>query len=315
MTKDELSHVVDAELSQPVPAAVTALADAVRGRHGRAVQAILFYGSCLRADREIEGVADFYVLVDRYRSFYDRRLLAALNGLLAPNVLYVEADAGGRTVRAKAAVVSLRRFAYYTSARCFQPYFWARFAQPCALAYAAGPHVREQVVDAVADAVTTLVRRALPLVPPRFTPGEIWLAALTETYRTEVRPDRAGAPRRLYEAAAQRYEAVTRAALGRLPYSFRVASDGAAGIEVDLPRSSRVLAPWSWRLRRWQGKTLSLLRILKAALTFQGGVEYAVWKVERHSGEKVDPRWRESRHRWLTLGSEVWRRYRKGSLR
>jgi hypothetical protein len=27
---------------------------------------------------------------------------------------------------------------------------------------------------------------------------------------------------------------------------------------------------------------------MKAALTFQGGLDYAVWKIERHSGVKVE---------------------------
>jgi len=40
-----------------------------------------------------------------------------------------------------------------------------------------------------------------------------------------------------------------------------------------------------------------------------------IWKVERHSGEKVDPTWREKRHRLIALGGEVWRLYRKGAFR
>ena len=40
-------------------------------------------------------------------------------------------------------------------------------------------------------------------------------------------------------------------------------------------------------LRIFSGKVWSVLRLIKAAFTFQGGAEYIVWKIERHSGEKI----------------------------
>ena len=40
-------------------------------------------------------------------------------------------------------------------------------------------------------------------------------------------------------------------------------------------------------LRRLAGKLLSALRLAKAAFTFQGGADYIVWKIERHSGKKI----------------------------
>ncbi len=35
------------------------------------------------------------------------------------------------------------------------------------------------------------------------------------------------------------------------------------------------------------GKGWSVLRLIKAAFTFQGGADYIAWKIERHSGEKI----------------------------
>ena len=43
----------------------------------------------------------------------------------------------------------------------------------------------------------------------------------------------------------------------------------------------------SQTLRRLSGKGWSVLRLIKAAFTFQGGADYIVWKIERHSGEKI----------------------------
>ena len=47
--------------------------------------------------------------------------------------------------------------------------------------------------------------------------------------------------------------------------------------------------PASWWLRRFQGKILSTLRILKATLTFDGALEYLLWKIQRHSGIYIQP--------------------------
>ena len=41
-------------------------------------------------------------------------------------------------------------------------------------------------------------------------------------------------------------------------------------------------------LRRLQGKTLNALRLIKAAFTFKGGLDYAAWKIRRHSGVNVE---------------------------
>ena len=37
-----------------------------------------------------------------------------------------------------------------------------------------------------------------------------------------------------------------------------------------------------------QGKLLHVLRLMKATTTFKGGADYILWKVERHSGVRVE---------------------------
>ena len=39
-----------------------------------------------------------------------------------------------------------------------------------------------------------------------------------------------------------------------------------------------------WARRRWLGKCLNLLRLVKASTTFEGAARYAAWKIERHTG-------------------------------
>jgi hypothetical protein len=63
------------------------------------------------------------------------------------------------------------------------------------------------------------------------------------------------------------------------------------------------------------GSILFVLRILRNGLIFEGGVDYVMWKIERHSGVKVDRSWRERRFPLLGLGAELWRLYRRGAIR
>jgi hypothetical protein len=317
----ELAATIAAELGRPVPEGATALADAIRARHGKAVQGLLFYGSCLRRGEDREGVLDLYALVDGYGGAYGdgayrSGALAAINALLPPNVFYIETRHGGRTVRAKYAVLSLDDLARATSDRTFEPYFWARFAQPCALVFSASPEVTRAVTAALAEAVKTFVRAGLPLAPPSFGASELWTAMLRETYRCEVRAERSDAAAELVRFAPERYAHVTRLAFAAagLPVHEEITGEEPRWT-VDLSPRERWLGRALWRLRRVHGKTFFILRLLRNALIFEGGVDYVIWKVERHSGSTVDPSWRESRFRLFALGAEVLRQYRRGAFR
>jgi hypothetical protein len=310
-----LIELLKSEVQQPVTAGAHLLASAIRRRHSGAVVAVLFYGSCLRRQSD-EGLLDLYALVDDYRNVYRNRLWAFLNALLPPNVFYLEVPIESGALRAKYAVLSMRDFLRYNSVRCFQSYFWGRFAQPIALLHVADDLVRDRVLLGLASAVETFVSHALLLQPRRFRVGELWVRGLTESYATELRSERSGNPKQVYEADSRRYELVTEAALRSLPFPFRIETlEGEMWVEVDLPETLRASAPRSWRIRRVQGKLFSLLRLLKGFFTFAGGVDYVLWKIERHSGVKVDSTWRQRRSKWLALGAEFWRLYRRRAFR
>jgi hypothetical protein len=310
---EDLEQLIAGELAAPVPDGAALVAEHIRARHGDSVRAILFYGSCLRMRDDQYSLLDFYVLVDGYWRLGTSRLYASLNALLPPNVYYTKVTAGERTVQAKYAVVSLADFARYTSARSFQPYFWGRFAQPCALVYAADAAAAQMVTQALANAVTTFVQRGLELLPAPCSVQALWTTQLTLSYAAELRAERTAVAAQLYASAPERYDRVTRAALPRLP--FPAAADVAGGTLRIAAQCRAGGAEALWRVRCLYGKWLSLLRILKSAVTQEGSVDYAIWKVERHSGLKVDPSWRERRHPLFALGAEVWRMYRKGAFR
>jgi hypothetical protein len=311
-----LGDLVRDELATPVPAGAHALAERLRATYGDTLRAVLMYGSNLRQGDDREGVIDLYAFVSDYRAAYRRRALVAANRLLPPNVFYLEATIGTRLVRCKYAVLELRQLPRFTSPATAEPYFWARFAQPCALVWSADEAARATVVDALANAVRTFVRFGVPLVASPFDARTLWASAWRATYGAEIRPERPGAVDALWARHADRFERATALAVPALPWAARtIVTDGTVQFDVDVPAAERQRAARAWRRERRWAKSRFLLRMLRNGLIFEGGVDYVLWKIERHSGVSIDHAWRERRHPMLALGAEAWRLYRAGAFR
>lgn len=312
----KLIELVSQSASQPAPASVQALGEALRARHGEAVQAILFYGSCLRSGDDREGIADLYVLVDSYRHTYRHSLLALLNRLLPPNVFYLEVPCSGRIARTKYSVISLSDFERGTSMCWFQSYLWGRFAQPAGLLYARSEKVSARVHQALATAAVTFVTRALPRLPPRFTAQDLWQQGLALSYATELRVERSkGRASQLYETKSAYYELVTRATLPLLPYPVETEiATNTPYYQTRISAWTRSFSRFHWALRRFQGKLLTVLRLIKAVFTFTDGADYILWKIQRHTGVAVEITPWMRRHPVLAGGPILWRLYRRGKL-
>jgi hypothetical protein len=301
---------------QPVPPAVKALVDEILVRFGNAVEAVLFYGSCLRAGDDLGGIVDLYVLVDTYRTAYGPGIAASLNKLLPPNVFYLEIPFENRRARAKYAVLSVVDFQRSTSTARFHSYFWARFAQPTALAYVRSSAIAEKVHAALVQALLTFVTRVLPQMTSPFCAGDLWRRGLLLSYRSELRAERPEKIVRLFDAAADYYEQATRLVVRELPFVVQcLRSETPVSYRVDLPRRICWLNRWQWRFRIWQGKILSVLRLSKGLLTFRGGVDYILWKIERHSGVNIELSPRLRRLPWLGVCITFWRLFRRGAFR
>ncbi|MDH3595180.1 MAG: hypothetical protein OEU09_09110 [Rhodospirillales bacterium] len=307
-----MGAMILSELRQPVAASVRAAAQEVRRRHGASLVACLFYGSCLRDGRDEDRVIDFYAIADDYRHFYDSRLSAVLNAILPPNVYYLETNFGDRVVRAKYAVVSLGQLIRRTSPAAFQPSLWGRLAQPCALVYARDSVVEETVAGALAAAAKTMAAETLALMPAEFTPDQLWIRAFRESYGTELRAERSNRPQDLYCAYSERYDGLTAAALSG---SECLAAAGAPAIRHRASAGKRRAARLRWMIRRLLGKTTHVLRLLKAAYTFKDGLDYILWKIEKHSGVHTTPTPWQRRHPLMAAPSLAWRLYRRGAFR
>jgi hypothetical protein len=295
-TAENLEAIVARTAAEAVAPEIRALADAVRARHEPGVAAVIAYGSSLRGAALSDTLVDLYVLTDTTAAVSRNRLGGLACRLVPPNVHYGEALSGGVTLRAKYAILPLDLFVRKMGPDVSNPYFWARFAQPCRIVWVRDAAVRDALNAALAQAVRTMIAASLPLRQSGDDAPDLWRRGLAETYRTELRPETADRARAIVAANGAYYRAVTQAVLGPGPVA-----QGSGSV--------------SWRRRHLAGKALSVLRLLKAGFTFEGGADYVAWKVARHSGEAIKVKPWQRRHPvlgalWLLPGL-----LRRGALR
>ncbi len=317
-----LTELVAGELSQPVSDAAHTLCGAIRERHGDAVRAVLFYGSCLRRKSD-EGVLDFYVIVDDYRAAYGSRWLAALNRAVPPNVLWLVHGPEESALRCKYAVLTTADFERLCAPGGVDGRVWARFSQPAGIVWARDDETRRVLAAAIERAVVSMVSWMLPFMPEgsegrlRFGAEELWRFAFRQTYRAEWRSESPETIASLYEAAPERFLRATAGALGRLGAEGAIADVRAEGgvFEATLPGGRARRRRLAWRLRQPLQKTLLVVALLKTAFTQDDWVSYVLWKLERHSGVHIESTEAQRRHP-LTLGLPVlFRILRQGILR
>lgn len=301
----DLRELVAAELTTPVQPEVAAFASHVAGILP-GTNAVLFYGSCLRESRLDGLMLDFYVIVDDYDEAYgDWR--ARANRLVPPNVFQIVHDG----LRAKYAVLDKADFARLASARTLNPSVWARFAQPSRLAWVRDDAARGAAVAAVSGAAPALLQAAMPMLADWPTVAEVWTGAFALTFAAELRTERKGRGDGIVAADPERYRAFTLPALTAAGVAATIVDDRVR-VTGNLDRIGEAAR---WVRRRREGKALSAARLLKAASTFDGGLDYLAWKIERHAGVPVPIKpWQR---RWPILGGLVLlpRLLRSGAVR
>jgi len=234
--------------------------------------AVLFYGSNLRTG-SLEGVLDFYVL-----------LPGAPERGLWPRVSYREKAHGDVTLRAKVATMTLATFAKAARGEARDTTIWARFVQPSVLAWSLDEESKARVQAALADAARTAARLAVAVGPTRGREEDFWRALFRATYRAEFRVEPAGREDSILTANRVHFDGLLPLALVADAIPF--AQNGQT-IEPRLTEARRKQILRWWSGRRRLGKALNLARLAKAMTTFEGGMRYAAWKVERHTGMPV----------------------------
>lgn len=310
----DLLATVARECALPVADELQAPEQVLRARFGDALSGLLFYGSCLRSGDPTQGLVDLYVLVDDYANVRTSLLPRLADQWLPPTVFLLKTQtADGRTLRAKCALISLKDFEEGTAA-WFQSYLWGRFSQPSRLVYYRDQSVRDRVHVALANAVLRMMSQTLPGQDATFSSFAFWERAFSLTYGTELRPEKASRPTEIVTHNAAYYAQVTR--------------DGAASVAGLFPSelqtdvftrqsdaSQQQHNRLRWKVRRIQGRTLNVLRLIKSLFTFEDGVDYVLWKLERHLGEPVKVSPHLHRYPLIFCWPLLWRLLRSRRLR
>jgi hypothetical protein len=244
-----------------VHAAISSLATTIAANHNQ-VMAVLAYGSALRDENPENTLIDYYVLTQTIEGVSPSFLSRALCHKFPPNVYYAEAALNGTNYRCKYAVLPMELLAQRLKPTTANPYFWVRFAQPMQIIWTKDDLARKRVQQLLVRAMETAYAHAREL-SPHAPSADQWTELFRNTYRTELRPEDNSRAAMIVDLQREHFETISKFANTVTPAAM----------------------PWS--LRRWQGKTLSIARLSKAAFTFQGGADYAAWKIKRHSGVDI----------------------------
>lgn len=301
---DALRACILDDQKQLGPAAAE-MAQAICARHEGAVRGLVFYGSAMRQGEAAHKMYDFYVIVDRYKSVFGSGLKRFGAFIAPPGVQYLQiTDSSGNRLRSKYSIVSEKAFHRRTRGGALESMLWARFAQP-AVIVAEDPTVRAELLETLAQACMHFADEIRPLLSGPTDPLEPWAIGLTESYRTELRPERPDS--RAREIVA-RYDARYRR-LSEILFADEIAGTAKADAGRTLACRMR------WFVRRVLGKPMGAFRVIKAAATFDAGLDYVLEKVESHSGVKLAVTEAERKHPLLHAPSLAWRLYRAGAFR
>lgn len=309
-----LLDVIAEQSGRPVSAQGSALERAVREQFGPSFMALLLYGSCLRSDDLGEGVVDLYAVLERYDYGRTGKGSAPRRRWLPPDVYYHDVHGIAGAMRVKLTVISIADLERGAN-HWFHSYIYARFAQPVRLLYARDVPARARIQRVLAACVVRFLREAATVAVGANEVGleQLWSAGLTLTYGAELRPEPGDRVNDLVEMDRADYAALTAAAAPAL--AGRLVPLGNDRYRCTLDPRQRVHLLRSWRVRRWLGRVLSVLRWMKAAFTFRGSIDYAAWKIERHTGIRIEVTPALRRFPLLFGWRVLWRLIRRGALR
>ena len=309
---DRLNKLVSAQLSSscdfPDEPRDQLLAQ-IQDRYGTGLLAVLIYGSYLRGKRDT--LLDFYVLLESYGS-----MPQAWHGWLAkalpPNVYQIQTGSPPDEIRAKYALLTMNRFEYAVRSD-FHSYFWGRFAQPCGILWCRDESTKCRLIGAIGMAAATFTRRVVPTLGDTFSAMDVWQRGLSLSYQCELRSESPGHALKLFSFWPDYYTSITTALAGQ-GLGFQQAEQEGKYINTT-SNNTRRCSKASWWFRRMQGKVLSFLRLIKAAVTFSGGLDYLLWKIKRHSGVYIEPTSLQRKYPLIFVWPLLWRLYRQGAFR
>jgi hypothetical protein len=273
------------ECARVVPDGFHVFVGALQERFGDSLQAVLLYGSCLHSYDLENSVVDLYAVVDEYENAYESRFQCRLNKYVPPNVFYLELEHEGMVLRCKYGVISINDFEEGASS-WFHSYIWGRFSQPTRSLYTSCKESQNRMHTLLAQATITFLRASVPALGRSNVDTEsIWSRGLALSYEAELRPEKKNRAQQLTHLNMGDYIRLTACAAPALENLEALPHDryNCMVSEKECRKSLR-----QWRLRGIQGRILSVMRLTKAVFTFRDCVDYAAWKIERHTGIKIE---------------------------
>ncbi|MCX5615780.1 hypothetical protein NQF87_02135 [Bombella sp. TMW 2.2559] len=300
---DTIRGILIEELTSLVPNEVGQFAEAIADRLKHRPLGILFYGSILR-EVDPDGILDFYVITDRPSSLNENPLASLANHILPPNVYYMEHVIGGQLLRAKVAFLSQRQFQKRSTIFTLDTTIWARFCQPVRMVWVRDNKSADHVLQAIRQCAITASCWAALLGPEEGMAIDYWHNLFAHTYAVEFRVEKKGRSHHLLQGREERYIAVLESAWQHVSLGYEIEK---GGLRPLLTTSVRMKAEKNWQKIQAVGRPLNLARLVKAAFTFKDGVSYLLWKIQRHTGEKIHVSSFEKKHPILTLPLFLWR--------
>lgn len=304
----QIIDILDAEYIAPTRR-VTKVCNDIRARHEDRVLAFIYYGSSLRDMDNPEKMLDFYVIVDSYRKTHKNPLRILANALIPPAVYYHEmTHDDGVMTRCKYSIMSIKAFENRCSPSAFLSMTWGRFSQPCIVLFPHSDDVKMRIQTARASAITHMANQIVPLADNPVDTVSFWARGFRESYRTELRPEKAGdRSAEIVKRYKNRYDDL-------MQKIFSPAPDGRYAIP-ETGSASKFWCKTKWAFRRWLGKPVGGLRVLNSAVTFDGGLDYIMRKLEDHSGVRIEVSESQRRHPILWSPVLAWKYYRRGAFR
>lgn len=280
-----------------IPPEVRDVVDLIRDACGRDLVAVIFFGSRLLGTSPGEGsAADLVVVVENYLRFYESigsrlpaarhsGIMAALNRVLPPNIIYLN-DPGGMRAGAKCFVVTEYDLGLALSADAQDHFFRGRLSQRVHIVHARSDKDRL----AAERRIETARRLTVDWVPiyirqPSFGVLDFCRRMMEVSYAGEIRPEARTRVLEVYQSQVNFFRLVYGRVLQDAVRDGRLIADGDRYRPAKKP-SFRERQRWAAFFRR--SKARATLRWFKYMLTFDDWLDYIVRKVERRSGVRIE---------------------------
>ncbi|HEU4365356.1 MAG TPA: hypothetical protein VFT13_07805 [Candidatus Krumholzibacteria bacterium] len=279
-----------------IPPEVRDIVDLLGEACGRNLVGVVFFGSRLLGTSPGEGsAADLFVVVENYLRFYESigsrlptsrhsGIMAALNRVLPPNIIYLN-DPGGLRAGAKCFIVTEGDLAHGLSPDAKDHFFRGRLSQRVHIVHARSGKDRIAMERRI-EAARYLTLDWVPMfLGETFGVMEYCQRMMEVSYAGEIRPEARSRVAEVFGAQSSFF---------RLAYDRvlqEAVQEGDLAAEGDRYRLAK--RP-SWR-QRWRvghffrrSKFRATMRWFKYMLTFDDWLDYIVRKIERRSGVRIE---------------------------